>query len=88
MYNTLIKKQTKLDEDPETEGINIANIIQAEDVPQLIEDLPHQQAILSKIKQMRSNDGRKDISGSNLVKIEQFIEKGGISHLSIEEVIS
>ena len=88
MYNDLIKKQKKLNQDEETEGINIANIIQAEDVPKIIKDLPHQQEVLGKIKKLRSNDGKRDISGSNLCKIEEFIEKGNISHLSIEEVIS
>ena len=86
MYKDLLKKQQKIDLDEETSGINIANLIQAEDVPKLIEKLPHQQEVLGKIKKLRINDGKKDISGSNLHKIEEFIEKGNISHLSMEEV--
>ena len=86
MYKDLLKKQQKVDLDPETSGINIANIIDAEDIPKMIEELPHQQEILNKIKKLRSNDEKRDISGSNLIKIEEFIEKGNISHLSMDEV--
>ena len=50
--------------------------------------LKKRQEVLGKIKKLRSNNGKRDISGSNLRKIEEFIEKGNISHLSIEEIIS
>ena len=35
---------------------------------------------------MRSHDQKRDISGVNLEKIVNFIEKGNISHLSMEDV--
>ena len=86
MYNKLLEKQKKLDEDPEAVGFNIAQTIHPEEVPKMIEDLPHQQKVIKKIREMRSHDGKRDISGVNLEKIVNFIEKGNISHLSMEDV--
>ena len=86
MYNKLLDKQKKIDQDEEVAGINVAQTIHPEDIPKMIEDLPHQQNVIKKIKAMRSHDQKRDISGVNLEKIVNFIEKGNISHLSMEDV--
>ena len=89
MFERNLKDQKEFEDRTknETSIKNIADTQIYHEIADLAKELPHQLAVINKIKQMRNPDGNKDISGDKLEKIERFIEAGNISHLSMEEVI-